>query len=67
MLNQAEAKHGQVSVAASSFHMRSEVKLAAPDELDVGQGVGRLVEPQFDPGMQVLEQQLAAIAVIAVY
>src|SRR5262245_23359714 len=39
----------------------------APDELDVGERVRRLVEPQLDARVVVLQEQLAAVAVVAVY
>src|SRR5262249_32517316 len=46
---------------------RGQMHRASPDVLDVGQGVRRLVEPQLDARVLVLEQQLAAVAVVAVY
>ena len=44
-----------------------QVDRPAPDELEVGQGVGRLVEAQVDPVVLVPQQQFAAVAEVAVY
>src|SRR5262249_5083732 len=57
-----EGKRGRVA-----FEERVQMLGPAPDLLDVGQGFGGLVEPQLHPRVNVLEQQLAAIAIIAVY
>src|SRR5262245_31320189 len=57
-----EGKRGRLAVDE-----RLQVHRPAPDELDVGQGVGRLVQAQLDARVLVLEQQLPAVAVVAVY
>src|SRR5262249_11484275 len=46
---------------------RLQVRRPPPDELDVGQGVGRLVEPEVDARVLLPQEQLAAVAVVAVY
>src|SRR5207237_2614264 len=46
---------------------RLQVHRAAPDELEVGQHVGRLVEAEVHPVVLVPQQQFAAVAVVAVH
>ena len=62
MVGAVEGKRGRFAI-----DKRGQMHGPAPDRLDVRQGVGRLIEAEFDPRMHVLEQQFPAVAVIAVY
>src|SRR5262249_27117060 len=50
-----------------TVHDRLQVDGPAPDELNVRQGVGRVVQPQVHAVVVVLQEQLPAVAVVAVY
>src|SRR6266568_1414324 len=40
---------------------------SAPDELDIRQRIGRLIQPQIDAGVLMAEQKLPPVMIIAVY
>src|SRR5207253_8436919 len=62
MFGPVEGKRGRLAIDD-----RLQVHRPPPDVLDVGEGVGRLVQAQLDAGVLVPQQQLAAVAVIPVY
>ena len=62
MFSAVEGKHGGLALDE-----RLQMNRPAPDELDVRQGVGRLIQAQLDAGVLVPQQQFAAVAEIAVY
>src|SRR5262249_21259188 len=57
-----EGKRGQLPI-----DQRRQVDGAPPDELDVGQRVGGLIQLEVHAGVSVLEKQLAAVTVVPVY
>ena len=62
MFGAVEGQHGRLAVDD-----RLQMHRPAPEELEVGQRVRRLVQAQVDSVVLVPQQQFAAVAVVAVH